>query len=276
MNPVIVDPHVHVWLNDPAFPWPAENTNPPEEDRTAEMLLQLMDEHGIDKTVLVQVISYRWDNSYVVDCVKRYPDRLMGVGRINPEDPAAADHLSEWVEGGGIHGVRLSPGVGEPGDWFTNDELMDPVFARAESLKVPLLLLTRPPRLLDLAKRLEKYPDLDVVIDHMADCEPEDLDGRKILTDLARFERVYVKISHTWSISNEAYPWKDTHPLAEAVYQAFGAQRIMWGTDWPVCLSKAEFGQTLSVVRDEMKFIAAEDLDWVLGKTALRLWPFKG
>ena len=119
-------------------------------------------------------------------------------------------------------------------------------------------------------------PDLDVVIDHMADCEPEDLDGRKILTDLARFERVYVKISHTWSISNEAYPWKDTHPLAEAVYQAFGAQRIMWGTDWPVCLSKAEFGQTLSVVRDEMKFIAAEDLDWVLGKTALRLWPFKG
>jgi hypothetical protein len=48
MNPVIVDPHVHVWLNDPAFPWPAENTNPPEEDRTAEMLLQLMDEHGID------------------------------------------------------------------------------------------------------------------------------------------------------------------------------------------------------------------------------------
>ena len=48
----------------------------------------------------------------------------------------------------------------------------------------------------------------------------------------------------------------------------------MWGTDWPVCLGKAEYGQTLSVVRDEMEFFPFEDLEWVLGKTALRLWPF--
>jgi predicted TIM-barrel fold metal-dependent hydrolase len=48
----------------------------------------------------------------------------------------------------------------------------------------------------------------------------------------------------------------------------------MWGTDWPVCLSRATYGQTLSVVRDEMDFIAPEDRPWVLGQTALRLWPF--
>ena len=92
--------------------------------------------------------------------------------------------------------------------------------------------------------------------------------------DLARFLRVYVKISHTWNISGETYPWADTHGLVEEVYQSFGPRRIMWGTDWPVCLGKAEYGQTLSVVRDEMKFISAGDLEWVLGKTALRLWPF--
>lgn len=271
---MIVDSHVHVWINDPAFPWPAETTNPPEEDRTAEMLLELMAANAVERTVLVQVISYRWDNSYVVDCIKRYPDKFMGVGRINPEDPAAADHLSSWVEEGGLHGVRLSPAVGEAGDWFTNDDLMDPVFARAEALKIPLVLLTRPGRLQDLTRRLEKYPDLDVVIDHMSDCGPGDMEGRKQLTDLARHERIYVKISHTWSISEQGYPWGDTHSLVEDVYQAFGARRIMWGTDWPVSLSKAEYGQALSVVRDEMKFIAEEDLEWVLGKTALRLWSF--
>ena len=48
----------------------------------------------------------------------------------------------------------------------------------------------------------------------------------------------------------------------------------MWGTDWPVCLSKAEYPQTLSVVQDEMKFIAPEDLEWVMGKTVLKLWSF--
>ena len=47
---------------------------------------------------------------------------------------------------------------------------------------------------------------------------------------------------------------RDTHGLVEKVYQAFGGKRIMWGTDWPVCLGKATYAQTLSVVRDEMDF----------------------
>ena len=270
----IIDPHVHVWKNDPAFPWPAENQNPPAEDRTAEMLLEIMAANGVEKTVLVQVIHYRWDNSYVAHVIKQYPDKFMAVGRVNPEDPANADHLSMWTEEHGLHGVRLSPGADASGDWFKGP-LMDPLFARAEALGVPLLLLTRPSRLLDLARLLENYPDLDVCIDHMADVHPDDEEGLGILTDMARFPRVYVKISHTWSISSQAYPWSDTHTLVEKVYQAFGPQRTMWGTDWPVCLGKAEYAQALSVVRDEMKFIAPDDLEWILGKTVLQLWPFE-
>ena len=269
----IIDPHVHVWKNDPAFPWPAENAKPPSEDRTAEDLLALMDAHGVEKTVLVQVIHYRWDNSYVADVIKRYPDKFMGVGRVNPEDPAAADHVSMWTEEHGLHGVRLSPARDASEDWFTSSA-MDPIFARAQDLGIPMLILTGPKRLPDLARLLDKYPELDTVIDHMADVHPDDSEGRKLLADMARYPRVYVKISHTWSISQNGYPWTDTHGLVQEVYQNFGAQRISWGTDWPVCLGKAEYGQTLSAVRDEMKFFSPEDLEWVLGKTALTLWNF--
>lgn len=269
----IVDPHVHVWKNDPAFPWAAENKNPPAEDRSAEDLLALMAAHGVEKTVLVQVIHYRWDNSYVADVIKRYPDKFMGVGRVNPQDTAAADHLSMWTEERGLHGVRLSPAGDASDDWFSSPA-MEPIFARAQDLGVPMLILTGPKRLPDLARLLDKYPDLDTVIDHMADVDPADSTGRKLLMDMARYPRVYVKISHTWSISKEAYPWNDTHGLVEEVYQNFGAQRISWGTDWPVSLGRAEYGQPLSVVRDEMKFFSAEDLEWVLGKTALKLWSF--
>ncbi|MFT5087255.1 MAG: L-fuconolactonase [Candidatus Latescibacterota bacterium] len=269
----LVDPHVHVWKNDPAFPWPKENENPPAEDRSAEDLLALMEAHGVDKTVLVQVIHYRWDNSYIADVIKRYPNKFMGVGRINPQDPAAADHLSMWTEEHGLHGVRLSPAGNGENDWF-NSAAMDPIFARAQRLGVPMLILTGPKRLPDLARLLDKYPDLDTVIDHMADVHPDDAQGRQLLMDMARYPRVYVKFSHTWSISKEGYPWADTHGLVQEVYQTYGAQRISWGTDWPVCLSKAEYGQTLATVRDEMKFFSAEDLEWVLGKTALKLWNF--
>jgi len=270
----VIDPHVHVWKNDPAFPWPAENPNPPSEDRTAEMLLELMAAHGVEKTVLVQVIHYRWDNSYVAHVIEQHPDKFMAVGRVDPEDPAAPDHLSRWTEEGGLHGVRLSPAREAQDDWFAGP-LMEPLFARAQELGVPMLILTGSPRLPDLARLLEKYPDLDTVIDHMADVHPEDAEGRRLLLGMARFPRVYVKISHTWSISQQDYPWADTHGLVEEVYQTFGAQRIMWGTDWPVCLSRATYLQTLQVVHDEMKFITPGDLEWVLGKTVLQLWSFR-
>jgi len=237
------------------------------------MLLELMDANGVEKTVLVQVIHYRWDNSYTAYAMKKYPDKFMGVCRVNPIDPDAPDHLSRWTEEYGFHGVRLSPSADASGDWFSGP-LMEPIFSRATDLGVPMLLLTKPSRLIDLTVLLERHSELDIVIDHMADCsigQPEQL---KLLLDLARFPRVYVKISHTWGLSRETYPWADTHEMVKQVYQAFGAQRIMWGTDWPVCLGRATYAQTLSVVKDEMGFFSPEDKEWVLGKTALKLWPF--
>ncbi len=269
----IIDPHVHVWKNDPRFPWAPETTNPPTEDATAEMLLELMAANGVEKTVLVQVIHYRWDNSYAADAMKRYPDKLMGVCRINPEDPGAPEHLSRWTEEHGFHGVRLSPAVGPAGDWFTGP-LMPPIFKRAETLRVPMLILTGPERLADLVPLLEQHEALDVVVDHMADCSPAAPEKLEWLLNLARFPRVYVKISHTWSLSNTGYPWTDTFAQVKRVYHAFGGNRIMWGTDWPVCLKRASYAQTLAVVRDEMDFFTPEDREWVLGKTALRLWEF--
>ena len=269
----IIDPHVHIWINDPRYPWAAETAEPPAADATPEMLLDLMAANKVEKTVLVQVIHYRWDNSYASHALKAYPDKFMGVCRINPEDPAAPDHLSYWVEEHGFHGVRLSPALDASGDWFRGP-LMDPIFHRAATLGIPMLILTRAGRLPDLAAILERNPELDVVIDHMADARPDRSDEQQLLMQMARYPRVHVKISHTWSISSETYPWADTHALVKEVYQTFGAQRIMWGTDWPVCLPRASYAQTLAVVRNEMHFISSQDKEWVLGKTALKLWPF--
>lgn len=269
----IIDPHVHVWKNDSRYPWAPETTHPPTEDATAEMLLELMAANGVEKTVLVQVIHYRWDNSYAAAVMKQYPDKFMGVCRINPEDPGAPEHLDYWTAEHGFHGVRLSPSTGPAGDWFAG-ALMPPLFKRAETLGVPMLLLTGPERLPDLVPLLEQHGDLDVVIDHMADCSPAAPEKLASLLSLARFPRVYVKISHTWSLSQTGYPWADTFAQVKRVYHTFGGNRIMWGTDWPVCLNRASYAQTLSVVRDEMDFFTREDRAWVLGKTALRLWGF--
>lgn len=269
----IIDPHTHVWKNDPRFPWAKETGNPPAEDRTAEMLLELMKTHGVARTVLIQYIGYRWDNSYVADVLRRYPREFRGVARVNPEDAANADHLSRLVEEQKFQGVRLSPAANASGEWI-NGPLMGPLWKRCEQLRAPMTILTSTARLPDVEKLIAKQPELTVVIDHMADAplgKPEELAK---LTALKRYPKVFVKISHTWSLSKEPYPWRDTWAQVKELHQQFGPERLMWGTDWPVCLRHGTYGQTLGVVRDEMSFLNDKDREWMLSKTVERVWKF--
>jgi predicted TIM-barrel fold metal-dependent hydrolase len=269
----IIDSHVHVWKKDPKFPWAKETTRPPAEDRTPEMLLELMKANGIEKTVIIQVIHYRWDNSYLASVLKQYPRYFQGVARVNPEDPAAPDHVSKQKEQG-FRGVRISPSGEAAGDWIKGP-LMPPLWKRCEQLKVPMTVLCPVTRIPDVQKLIEKHPNLTVVIDHMADCPLDRPDLLQHLTALKRYPKVFVKISHSWSLSKQKYPWTDSLEQVKKLYGAFGPKQLMFGTDWPVCLPHATYEQTLKVVREEMKFLNGDDRSWILSKTVQRVWPFK-
>ena len=164
----IVDSHVHVWKHDPKYPF-ADGAKVPPEDATVEMLLELMKTNGVSKTVIIQVIHYKFDNSLVADVLKRYPDTFHGVARVDPLDPAAPDHLSKLVQEQRFRGVRLSPAANQSGDWIKGS-LMPPLWKRCEELRVPMTILTPITRIPDVEALYAKYPELILVIDHMADC----------------------------------------------------------------------------------------------------------
>jgi predicted TIM-barrel fold metal-dependent hydrolase len=271
----IIDPHVHVWKNDPKYPWPPEVQNPPKTDALPETLLQLMKTSGVEKTVLVHFIDYRWDCRYVGDVLKTQPTKFMGVCRVNPEADDAADELSRWVRDYRFHGVRLSPAAGARGEWINSRPRMDRIVGRAAELKVPLCILCPTGRLPDVARLLGRHRDsLDVCIDHMADCSPDRPEELKKLLVLARLPRVFVKISHLWSLSRQKYPYRDTHDLVKRVYDTFGPERLMWGTDWPIVERYCGYIKALALYQHEIGFFTAKDRRWVLGGTALKLWPF--
>jgi predicted TIM-barrel fold metal-dependent hydrolase len=271
----IIDPHVHVWKNDPRYPWPKELTTPPKEDALPATLLRLMQEHGVERTVIVHVIHYRWDCRYAGDTIKAHPDRFMGVCRVDPQADSAPDDLDRWVRDYGFHGVRLSPAADAAGDWINDRQRMDRIWTRAAERKVPMCVLCPISRIPDVEKVIERHHErLDICIDHMADCPIDQPEELKKLLALARYPRVFVKISHLWMLSKQKYPYPDTFDQVKRLHERFGPQRLMWGTDWPGVESYCGYARALALYRDEMRFLNEEDRRWILGGTALKLWPF--
>jgi L-fuconolactonase len=269
----VIDSHVHVWKADPQYPWAKETTRPPATDATPEMLLDLMKANGVEKTVIIQVIHYRWDNSYLADVLKRYPSYFRGVARVNPESPAAPDDLSRLVEDQGFRGVRISPAANASGDWI-HGPLMPPLWKRCEALKVPMTVLAPVTRMPEVGSLIEKFPALTVVIDHMADSPLDKPDQLDLLIALKRYPKVFVKVSHTWSLSKQPYPYLDSQEQVKRLYDAFGPQRLLAGTDWPLVEGYCGYAKAVAIVRDEMKFLNDDDRSWMMSKTIERVWPF--
>ena len=268
----IIDPHVHVWKHDPHYPF-AQGAKVPARDATPETLLELMKTNGVAKTVIIQVIHYKYDNSYLAAVLKQYPQYFQGVARVDPLDPKAPDHLSNLVEQQGFRGVRLSPSGDAAGDWI-NGDLMPPLWKRCEQLKVPMTILAPITRMPDVGKLADRFPELTIVIDHMADCpvdKPADLDK---LIALRKHPKLFVKISHTWSLSKQPYPWLDSQEHVKRLHATYGPRRLMWATDWPIVENTATYRQALTVVRDDMKFLNDDDRRWMMNETIQQVWSF--
>jgi predicted TIM-barrel fold metal-dependent hydrolase len=232
-----------------------------------------MHANDVSRTVIIQVIHYKWDNAYLASVLKRYPRTFHGVCRVNPEDPTAPDQLSRLTEEQGFRGVRLSPAAGPAGDWITGP-LMPPLWRRCAQLKVPMTLLIPVTRLPQVDPLIEANPDLQIVIDHMADSpldHPEQLD---LLIALARYPHLFVKISHAWSLSAQPYPYPDAIAQIQRLYKTFGAKRLMAGTDWPISLPKQPYAQTVAFYRDHLGFLPPQDHVQILSKTVQEVWPF--
>jgi L-fuconolactonase len=151
----IIDPHVHVWKNAPDYPWAEETTNPPKEDASPEKLLELMKANGVSKTMIIQVIYYRWDNRYMFDVIQKYPRMFRGVTRVNPESSSAPDDLERLSRKPGFAGVRISPAASPEGNWISGP-LMPPLWKRAQELRTVMTVLTSTSRLPEVGRLIER------------------------------------------------------------------------------------------------------------------------
>jgi predicted TIM-barrel fold metal-dependent hydrolase len=232
----IIDAQVHAYeRNHPGRPWHAVLHGPAEV--TGDQLVAAMDEVGVDGAILVSVWTmYRWDASYALSVHAAHPGRFGLVKPVDPNDPAVVDTIDAWAATKGRVAIRImmNPSV--------STDAADPGINRVlgaaarHGLPVNLLCWSRLEQVGQLAAR---NPNTRLVIDHVGLQQPFEppapaapfADLPKLVA-LAAHPNVVVKITGACTLSHEPFPYKDIWDPLGRIFDAFGFDRCMWGTDW--------------------------------------------
>lgn len=274
----VTDAQIHVWEVDrPDRSWPQPPRNEPQRQGgyTPAEALADMDAAGVDRAVIVPPTWVGEGNETALEAAARHPDRFAVMGRFNPDAPGAEAQLATWLDQPGMLGIRLTF-MAVPRAEQLEDGSLDWFWAACERHGIPLMMLMQgaPEKVAPIA---ERHPDLKIVLDHMAlnlrVAPGQSWESLPRLLDLARFPRVYVKVSSAPNFSAEPYPHRDIHPHLRRMVEAFGPQRLFWGSD--VTRLVGTYADCRRLFEEELDFLSADDREWIMGKALAQAlnWP---
>jgi L-fuconolactonase len=229
----MIDTHVHLWrLGRNCCSWPTPDLAPIYRDFTLEDVRALTGAAGVERVIVVQSQEADADTAWLLSIAS---DPLIAgvVGWTDFLDPDAATAIGRLASNSRLRGLR--PMVQDrEADWYDAPDL-DPAFAAMTTLDLVLDALVRPPHLPSLLRLVMRHPDLRIVVDHGAKPVPNDLTiWSKQMSLLASLPNVSCKLSGLLTELPPGAPAADVAPIFEHLWNAFGAERLMWGSDWPV------------------------------------------
>lgn len=267
-----IDAHVHIWTPDQSrYPrsGPDRAAQYAPASFTPKELFANAKPCGVKRVVLVQMSFFGFDNSYMLDAIEKYKGTLRGVAVVDDAAPNVCSEMRRLV-GLGVRGFRIVSGK-QPQNWLDSSSMAAMWKCAAETSQA-MCTLVDPEALPSVARMCTKFPDTTVVIDHLArvgmagPIRDSDLSA---LCDLARHERVYVKVSAFYALGKKQYPYLDISDTIRRVYNAYGASRLMWGSDSPFQEQNGNtYAGSIELVRDRLDFLTSDDRHWMLRKTA--------
>lgn len=271
---MIIDSHLHVWSDDSErYPWADEG---PSQPGSVELLLATMERHGIHKACIVQSIHYLFDNRYVADCLAQYPGRFSAIAVMDRAAPDAVDRLEQLVTEDGFEGLRMHLSrADDPAEWA--DLSQDPIWRKAGELGVCFLSFGPASKQSAIEPIIARYPEVTVILDHLGGATTDEKPPFPLLQNvlnLAKYPNVYVKLTPQASQTISPYPFIDQHAIYERIYDAFGPQRLIWGTDFPHIFDNIGYRKGIDLFHKHMSFLTEEDKRWLFAETAKSIWKF--
>jgi len=234
----IIDSQVHAYAaNTPDRPWHSVPDWPAHV--TGDEMVAAMDEVGVDGAILVSAFSmYRYDATYAVEVRNAHPDRFGLVKPVDPTDPDVADVIADWKATPGTVGIRIlmtrEAGRGRAPD----DPGLDLVLREAARHDLPVNMLCWGNLGAGMAV-IDRHPGTRFVIDHLGllqprtpPAPPDAFADLATVLDLARRENAVIKVSGACTLSHAGYPYPDIWDPFARLFDAWGIDRCLWGTDW--------------------------------------------
>jgi predicted TIM-barrel fold metal-dependent hydrolase len=271
-----IDAHVHVWTPDTdkyplAKDFTKDDMKPPTF--TPEELLALAKPCGVTRITLIQMSFYGYDNSYMLDSMKRFPGVFSGVGVID-EDDQPAKRMRE-LKKLGVRGFRIRPGDRSPETWLDGRGMAEMWKCGAEE-GLNMCLLIDANSLPAVDRMCRKFDGTPVVIDHFArigvDGQIRETDLKR-LADLSKHKHVTLKISAYYALGKKKMPYTDLAAMIRRLLGAYGRERLMWATDCPYQVQEGHtYTASIELIRDRLDFLTDEDRQWLLRKTAEKVF----
>ena len=215
-------------------------------------MVAAMDAVGVDGALLVSPWTmYRFDASYALEVYAKHPGRF---GLIKPFDPrveTVSDEIAEWAATPGVVGARIML-MGDP---TADDPGLNRILAAGarHGLPVNVLCWGKLPLLGELARR---NPNTQVVVDHVGlrqpfepPAPPEPFADLGQVIALAEHDNVAIKISGACTLSHEPFPYADIWEPLEQIFEAYGFERCLWGTDWTRAVGLLTYEQGVEAFR---------------------------
>ena len=259
---LIVDAQIHLWEDSKPNP-----NHRQVADFTADNALKEMDEAGVDAAVIHPPTS--WDpnaNELAVEAALQHPNRFAILVNFPLDRPESRKLIDGWKSRPGMLGLRFVLLQPHQQTWLT-DGTMGWLWPAAERAGLPVALFGA--NLLQVIGSIaERHPGLKLIIDHFG--RPDKAwTNLPALVATAKFRNVALKATGAPSYSTESYPYRDIHGHIRKLYDAFGPERMFWGTD--ITRMPTSWRQCVTMFTEELPWLSAKDKDLIMGR-ALCAW----
>jgi L-fuconolactonase len=258
----IIDSQVHAYeANTPERPWATVPNWPAHV--TGDEMVAAMDKVGVDGAIFISAFSmYRYDASYAVEVQRAHPGRIAIVKPVDPDNPDVADVVAEWKKTDGAVGIRIM--LTKENKRAPDDPGLDRIARAAVRYDFPVNLLCWD-NLEAGTALIDRNPDTRFIIDHLGILQPrvppappEPWANLPKVVALASRKNAVIKISGACTLSREPYPFPDIWDPLARLFDAWGFDRCLWGTDWTRAAAVVNYAQAVEPFRTTSRLTDAE------------------